>query len=378
MSGGDSALSLGGGAFVHGWRPLSAGAVCAAALVVVASTGGATPEDYGPDLETHLLLIERYLSGDVETPVRAAVSWGPIWIRSTARRLLDWCKSSPGGVTADRVRTAQGAFLLHTHAVLVSQDAGLRRTDHEEHVKAALRLLRWFRDRYREGTWPREARGLRPRDFYLALASAELIMARPVTARAVADESLRSDGHDAQMRLLAGCARETEAVIRGGHWVDKELRGAERYFGEALDDDPALLEARLRLGWVLVRRGRAEKARPLLRTVAETPGDPGRRALAWLFLGKAHEEREDARAAIEAYRRATEIAPHFQAAHVALAHALEEHAGDEAAQEVLAAFFLESSRSWVRDDPWNAYPFGPPEMRLGRPFEALREKLCER
>ena len=346
----------------------------------LASIGPVAAEDYGPDLETYLLLIERYQSGDAETPVRAAGGWGPIWTRSAARRLLDWCKNAPGGAAAIHVRAAQGAFLLHTHAALAGQDLGLRTLDHEEHVEAALQLLRWFRKGYREGSWPREARGLRPRDFYLALASAELLNARPVTARTLADESLRSEGHDAEMHLLAGCAREMEAVIRRqseGQWSDEALRDAERRFWKAVDDDPALLEARLRLGWVLVLRGRAEKARPFLETVAETPGDPGRRALAWLFLGRAHEKRKDTRAAVEAYRRAIEIAPHFQAPHIALAHVLEEGSGDEAARAVLLPFFLERTRSWVRDDPWNDYPFGPPEMRL-RPFEALLERLCRR
>jgi tetratricopeptide (TPR) repeat protein len=199
-------------------------------------------------------------------------------------------------------------------------------------------------------------------------------------ARALADESLRSESHDPAMRLLAACALETEAAIRRqseGAWPDKTLREAERRFSEVLDEAPTLLEARLRLGWVLVRRGQAEKARPFLETVAETPGDPGRRALAWLFLGRAHERRQDAPAAVGAYRRAIEIAPHLQAAHIGLAHALEEGAGDEAARAVLVPFFRERSRSWVRDDPWNAYPFGPREMQL-RPLEMLRERLCRR
>ena len=111
--------------------------------------------------------------------------------------------------------------------------------------------------------------------------------------------------------------------------------------------------------------------------MAETPGDDSRRALAWLFLGRTHEKRKDVPAAVEAYRRAVEIAPHLQAAHIGLAHALEEGAGDEAARAVLVPFFLERSRSWVRDDPWNEYPFGPPEMRM-RPFERLLERLCAR
>ena len=78
-----------------------------------------------------------------------------------------------------------------------------------------------------------------------------------------------------------------------------------------------------------------------------------------------------------AYRRAIEIAPHFQAPHIALAHVLEEGTGDEAAREILLPFFLERSRSWVREDPWNEYQFGPREMWAG-PFEALRERLSGR
>ena len=273
-------MSPAGGAAARGpWRIASA-ALCA---LVVAWTGRASAEDYGPDLENHLQLIERYQSGDFETPVRAVVSWGPIWIRSTSRRLLDWCQDAPGGATAVHVRAAQGAFLLHTHAALAGRALGLRTPDHEEHVEAALQLLRWFRKGYREGSWPREARGLRPRDFYLALVSAEVLMQRPVTARTLAEESLRNEGHDPAMRLLVGCALETEAAIRRqseGDWPDKVLREAERRFGEVLDEAPTLLEARLRLGWVLVRRGKAEKAQPFLETVADTPGDPGRRALA--------------------------------------------------------------------------------------------------
>jgi hypothetical protein len=31
----------------------------------------------------------------------------------------------------------------------------------------------------------------------------------------------------------------------------------------------------------------------------------------------------------------------------------------------------------VRADPWNDYPFGPPELLL-RPFEDLLQRLCPR
>jgi tetratricopeptide (TPR) repeat protein len=335
-------------------------------------------EDYGPDVETYRSLIGDYCHGDREQALRVVGSWGPIWIESTTGRLLHALEDTAG----TNVQAGQGAFLLHTHAALVGHELGLRGPDHEEHVEAALEFLRWFRDRYDDdpGSWPLEARGLSPRDFYLALASAELLVARFDIARELAEESLWGQKDDPEMRLLLGCAEEMEALIdrqAEGRWSDERLRRAEHRFRQALDGDPGLHEARLRLAWVLARRGQPERALPLLEAVARTPGDESRGSLAWLFLGKVREELQEPAAAIEAYRRAIDLAPHGQAAHVALAHAVEERYGEAAARAIVQPYFLERTRSWSRHDPWNDYPFGPPEMRL-RPFEALRQRLCGR
>jgi len=158
---------------------------------------------------------------------------------------------------------------------------------------------------------------------------------------------------------------------------DKDLRRAEDRFRRVLDIHPENEAAQLRLGWVLVRRGRSADARPLLQAVARGRGDEDRRFLALLFLGAAHEGLNETDAAIVAFRKATELEPEGQAAHIALARALERVAGEEAARAVLKPFFEERGRSWVRADPWNEYPFGPPELRL-RPFEDLLQRLCPR
>jgi tetratricopeptide (TPR) repeat protein len=231
------------------------------------------------------------------------------------------------------------------------------------------------------GSWPPEARGLSPRHFYLALASGELWLARHETAEELARESLAFEGRDGAMRLVAGCAWESEAgAVRaeqrgGGEWDDGLLRRAEEQFRAALEEAPALLEARLRLGWVLVRRDRPEEARGHLEAVAEKPGHPGQRALAWLFLSAVHEASGDAEARVEACRQALRLAPDMQAAHVCVAHALEALAGDEGSRAVLRSLFRERGRSWTLRDPWSEYPYGPPRLRQ-RPFEALVKRLA--
>lgn len=363
------------------------GVLALAAGIGLAMVGPSGAQEYGPDLETYRNIIEEYRAGHSEGPVGHMGGWGPIWVESTVDRLLRWCRKAPrepGRASEAQlyVRTALGAFLLHAHVALASHSLSLPMTDHDAHLDAAWRLLRWTRDMWEDapGSWPPEARGLRPRHFYLALASGELLLGRQGNAKELARESLGLERRDAAMRLLAGCAWEFEAAVRrveqrsGAEWDDHLLQKAERRFREALEDDPSLLEARLRLGWVLVRRGETKEARAHLTSVAEKSGDSGRRALAWLFLSAAHEKSGDVTARVEACRRATRLAPHMQAAHVCLAHALEEEAGDEASRAVLGSLFRERGRSWTLRDPWSDYAYGPPELRQ-HPFEALVRRL---
>jgi tetratricopeptide (TPR) repeat protein len=261
---------------------------------------------------------------------------------------------------------------------MYGHEAGFLRGDHGEHIDAALRLLRWFGTRKEQ---PEEARRLRPRDYYLALASIELFVGRPGEADLLAEESLWSYDRDVTMQLLAGCAADMRALLvrrsRDRRRSDQDLQRAEERFRRVLDLDRENEAGRLRLGWVLVRRGRFDEARPLLEAVARGPGDDDRRFLSLLFLGAAHEGLKNPRAAVEAYRQATEWAPHVQAGHVALARALERVGGEEAARAVVRPFLARRERSWVRGDPWDEFHFGPPELRM-RPFESLLQRLCPR
>jgi tetratricopeptide (TPR) repeat protein len=366
-------------------RDLSVDFLCVSlrllALLIVVSLAAAEPVGADAPKEhfpTYNALVERYRSGARESAVRELGTWGPVWIRWGVDELLHRCERANWADVRPWVRTAQGAFLLHVDTAMQGHEVGFLRYGNEEHLDAALQLLRWFRTRREQ---PEEARGLRPRDFYLTLASAALLAGRPDEAARLAEESLRSYDRDIKMQLLAGCAADMSPLLvrqsRGGRWSDRDLRRAEERFRRVLGVDPENGEARLRLGWVLVRRGRPDAARPLLEAVVRGPGDEDQRFLGLLFLGAAHEGLKEAEAAVEAYRKATELAPDGQAAHVALARALERVAGEEAARAVVQRFFAERGRSWVRADPWNDYPFGPPELRM-RPLEFLIQRLCPR
>jgi tetratricopeptide (TPR) repeat protein len=352
------------------------GVVLALAALFAATDGGAEPAEAQPS--EYIALVELYRSGAREAAVRALGNWAPGRIESGVDGLLRECREAESAEVVPCVRTAQGAFLLHANAALRANKLGLPFGESEEHIDWALRVLRWFRTRKQQ---PPEARGLRPRDFYMVLVSAELLAGRPDEASALAEESLRSYEPDVRMQLLAGCAADLRALLLrrsgGGRWSDKDLRRAEDRFRRVLEIHPENEAGTLRLGWVLVRRGRPDDALPLLQAVVRGRGDEDRRFLAFLFLGAAHEGLNETDAAIAAFRRATELAPEGQAAHVALARALERVAGQAAARAVLQPFFEERGRSWVRADPWNEYPFGPPELRL-RPFEDLLERLSPR
>lgn len=360
-------------------RRIAASGRCGLGAVLVLLSLVATPLVQADTLDErfsrYVGLVERFRSGDRESAVRAFGTWGRVWTRWGVDELLRRGERADWAETRTWVRTAQGAFLLHVATAIYGHETGFLRADHDDHVDAALRLLRWFGDRKEQ---PEEARRLRPRDFYLALASVELFVGRPDEAERLAEESLRSYDRDVMMHLLAACVADMRVRHSpGGRQSDPDLQEAEERYRRVLDLDPENEAGRLRLGWVLVRRGRFGKARPLLEAVAHGPADEDRRFLSLLFLGAAYEGLRNAEAAVEAYRQATKRAPDVQAGHVALARALDRLAGEEAARAIVQRFVARRGRSWVRGDPWDEFHFGPPELRV-RPFESLLQRLCPR
>lgn len=133
-----------------------------------------------------------------------------------------------------------------------------------------------------------------------------------------------------------------------------QLREARRLFEAALERDPGLALARLRLGRVLFRLGEPEAARAALDRALL--GEPGRLVafLGRLFLGQLDEEGGRLDDAIARYRSARELDPRSQSAAVALSNALLLRGDTAAARDALAAGLAQAGRR-DRHDPWSEY-----------------------
>jgi tetratricopeptide (TPR) repeat protein len=136
-----------------------------------------------------------------------------------------------------------------------------------------------------------------------------------------------------------------------------ELASAERFFRKALDLEPTLHEARLRLGHVLGLLDRHEEALSELRQVPDDLDDVALRFYAALFVGREEEalgRRAEARAA---YDRAASLFPLAQSPYVALSH-LARESGDRAAALASIQHLLDLSGDEMdRRDPYWVYNF---------------------
>jgi tetratricopeptide (TPR) repeat protein len=146
-----------------------------------------------------------------------------------------------------------------------------------------------------------------------------------------------------------------------------------RLYEKALRRSPALDDARVRLGHVLLHLGRpAEALRALEPLTVRDAGSLPRelRYLVALFQGRAWLATGKAEAAAAAYRQALALYPGCQAAQVTLSTALGA-AGDQAgARAVMSAMLAGQQRSNCSRDPWLDYLQGQP-WRL----EALLSRL---
>jgi VWFA-related protein len=164
-----------------------------------------------------------------------------------------------------------------------------------------------------------------------------------------------------------------DAVAKQAAASRAEVAEAESSYRRALAADPGLLEARVRLGHVLVSMGKPKKAVPELEgVIAEPDADARVRYLAWLFLGAIREAEGRPKDAVQAYQAAIDLLPDGQAAYVGLSHAFH-RLGERAASLAPLRGSLERAGRRRDLDPWSVYPWGQSHEVDGR-LEALRRE----
>ena len=204
--------------------------------------------------------------------------------------------------------------------------------------------------------------------FYALVPTIFLSRGDPDGARPAVDRGLRLFEYSTYIRTVAGALEELFAHLAdpectapgcgsgvAGGAVLVRLELAERNYRLALERDPAMIEARLRLGRVLALAGRDDQAVDALSLVAAS-GTTRAKYLAHLFRGAMAARRGDTAATRAAYEAARTLAPGFQTPYLALSH-LEERAGNSARAQVLVAQMGARGADGARD-PWWAYRNG--------------------
>ena len=144
-------------------------------------------------------------------------------------------------------------------------------------------------------------------------------------------------------------------------WLDPKptlLLRATEAFRAALELDPSLIEASLRLAHVLEEADRYDDAVVLLERIETALESPELRYHAALFLGRAHEVRDRVEAARAAYTRARALFPAAQSPHLALARLAWLEADTPGATASVRAL-PEHSQPTTNIDPWWVYDILP-------------------
>jgi len=153
-----------------------------------------------------------------------------------------------------------------------------------------------------------------------------------------------------------------------------ELRRTEQLYKRALERNPKLLEARIRLGRVLGRRGRHEEAVEQLRQGLSTD-EPVLQFYAHLFLGAELEALGNVLEARQSYERAAAIQPTAQSPLFGLSR-VADRAGDKvASREAIARALKLPASDFERPDPWWVYEVVQ-ARNLDRLLADLRQRIA--
>lgn len=262
-------------------------------LLFIVAPNGASAQGRGPDQEYDALL-RRYVGGGRLEAVAVVAGWSGDRARAAARTLQ----------TGDPRRRA--AVMLHTDAAL-----SLPAKRAHEHLSVAEDLVeavsRDAGSRVFETRW----RGLQA---LVYLAHGERARAQAAINRALAIDITSADASLAQGALMEAVARDAEPNLRGqwtpGHEaLSERLHQIAQVYRRILTNHPDSLEARLRLGWILVANNSPGNAREPLEAVASRAKQPDLRYLAHLFLAALEQREKRLDEAVVHAERAHTIAP---------------------------------------------------------------------
>ena len=154
------------------------------------------------------------------------------------------------------------------------------------------------------------------------------------------------------------------------------LRTARANFRRAIDADPSNVEARVRLGHVLIRLGDYQQALSILAPAVDARSEPRLRYYAWLFVGQAHESLGHLEEARNGYRQAQTLFPNAASASIALA-ALAWRSGEQPEAAAVVSRAL-STADRTASDPWDEYYDTEPGLRMVTLLNEWRQHVNER
>jgi tetratricopeptide (TPR) repeat protein len=329
-------------------------ALLATLMLAFAGLVPAAPPRQSSPAQDLATLSEQYRHGDATAAVLRFATWDDKRLAeatlfvSNPKRVARTLEDATLARSLNAPFSLASLVLLHTEvAILAGTMTALPPASPalaDRHAAAALRHVQ---------TLTRQAAtdpGIRAfcRRWYVLVISVYSQFWRTADARVLARAGREAFGDEAEFLLAAGSVAETQMgpyedvdaartalapapvsradclVVPGGV-VTEDRRDAEQSLRRALALDPPLVEARLRLGHVLLLENRPTEAQPELeRALADARGADHTFVahLAALFLGQLHERARRVDAARNAYETAISISPDGQSAHLAIGRLL--------------------------------------------------------
>ncbi len=369
--------------------------LCLMVVLAVLAIGASGEAQMASEAERWIGLVERHQPGVIDEPLLGIAGWdGPSLARvlGEARDLFrrwDDVQRQNRLLLAGAAAHADVAMLTPERAArLLSLDPRQRPSRAAvgldgEHIGTDELTAHWeFARRLLDRVEPDSSASAAVRLWYQATAAYFIDDLRLAEATPHLERGRRLFPADAQLLMFSGAVHEAfssplyQAVLQDllGHQDERgsvrrpdsaheetpggeaeELRHAERYLRSALAADPLLVEARIRLGRVLGRRGRHHQAVGELKEASTQVTDRQLRYYSELFLGAEEAALGRLDVARGCFERASALQPCAQAPVIALSDLARRSSGAATAGRTVALLAALPGNCDERADPWWAY-----------------------